>query len=134
MRLTLLSSHGVNSIRYVCAITKRKRWERYQKVIAIAGRSRAASGNANPVFKQWIIKAIGASKVFERQLVVTGAHLLEEQGHTIDFIIQDGFPIDEIVDCQLDLTSVESIAASMGRMGERLAHVFRKLTPDYVNR
>ena len=60
---------------------------------------------------KWIIKAIGNSKVFERQLVVTGAHLLEEQGHTIDYIIQDGFPIDEIVDCQLDLTSVESIAA-----------------------
>ena len=35
---------------------------------------------------QWIIKDIDRSIDFELQLVVTGGHLLYEQGHTIDQI------------------------------------------------
>lgn len=81
---------------------------------------------------KWLMKEVDDSSEFTLQLVVTGAHLLPEQGHTIDIIRQDGFSINEIVDCDLDTSSKESIAASMGRMGEGMAQVFEKLSPDYV--
>lgn len=81
---------------------------------------------------KWLMKEVDNSKKFQLQLVVTGGHLLEEQGHTIDQIKEDGFRIDAEVDVQLDLTTKESIAASMGRMAEGMAHMFAEIEPDYV--
>ncbi|MBO7563512.1 MAG: UDP-N-acetylglucosamine 2-epimerase (hydrolyzing), partial [Clostridiales bacterium] len=45
---------------------------------------------------KWLMKEVDASSEFTLQVIVTGAHLLPEQGHTIDIIRQDGFSIDEI--------------------------------------
>ncbi len=81
---------------------------------------------------KWLMKEIEDSQEFKLQLVVTGSHLLEEQGHTIDIIEADGFHIDEIVDTQLDTSSKECIAESMGRMAQLFSHVFSKKSPDYV--
>ena len=81
---------------------------------------------------KWLMREVEQSDVFELQLVVTGAHLLEEQGHTIDIIREDGFMITEVVDAQLDTASKEEIAASMGRMGELFSHAFARLMPDYI--
>lgn len=81
---------------------------------------------------KWLMKEVEESQEFELQVVVTGAHLLEEQGHTIDIIEADGFHIDETVDAQLDTTSKESIAESMGRMAQMFSHAFLKMSPDYV--
>jgi UDP-N-acetylglucosamine 2-epimerase (non-hydrolysing)/GDP/UDP-N,N'-diacetylbacillosamine 2-epimerase (hydrolysing) len=81
---------------------------------------------------KWLMKEIDASKCFHLQLAVTGAHLLAEQGHTIDLIREDGFSVDEVVDAQLDTTSPESIAASMGRIAEAFSHALARLSPDYV--
>ena len=81
---------------------------------------------------KWIMHDIAASDIFQLQVVVTGGHLLLEQGHTIDNIIADGFKIDAIVDANLDLSSSESIAASMGRMAEKFAPVFSNLKPDFI--
>ncbi|MBQ7680226.1 MAG: UDP-N-acetylglucosamine 2-epimerase (hydrolyzing) [Butyrivibrio sp.] len=66
------------------------------------------------------------------QLIVTGGHLLAEQGHTIDRILADGFQVDARIDAGLDTTSEESIAAAMGRLGEQLAAVFGRLEPDLL--
>lgn len=81
---------------------------------------------------KWLMKEVEKSQEFRLQVVVTGAHLLEEQGYTIDIIRSDGFVIDEIVDIQLDTTSMETIAAAMGRMAQMFSHVFAKILPDYV--
>ena len=81
---------------------------------------------------KWLMKEVEKSDAFELQLIVTGAHLLEEQGHTIDVIRDDGFKVSEVVDAQLDTTSKEEIAASMGRMGELFSHSFARLMPDYI--
>lgn len=81
---------------------------------------------------KWIMKEVEQSSYFELQLIVTGAHLLEEQGHTIDIIRSDGFRINETVDAQLDTSSKESIADSMGRMAQMFSHVFVRLSPDYI--
>lgn len=81
---------------------------------------------------KWLMKEVDNAEEFELQVVVTGAHLLEEQGHTIDIIKNDGFIVDETVDAQLDTSSTETIAESMGRMAQMFSHVFAKLSPDYV--
>lgn len=81
---------------------------------------------------KWIMKEAEKSDRFQLQVVVTGAHLMYEQGHTIDTIINDGFLVDETVDVQLDTTSTETIAESMGRMAQMFSHVFSRLSPDYV--
>ncbi len=81
---------------------------------------------------KWLMKDVDSSPQFKLQLVVTGAHLLKEQGHTIDIIKSDGFQIDEIVDAQLDTSSWEMIADSMGRMAQLFSHAFSRLAPDYL--
>lgn len=81
---------------------------------------------------KWLMREVEQSDAFELQLIVTGAHLLAEQGHTIDIIREDGFMVSEVVDAQLDTASKEEIAASMGRMGEAFSHAFARLMPDYI--
>ncbi len=81
---------------------------------------------------KWLMKEIDNSADFELQLLVTGAHLLEEQGHTIDNIRDDGFEINEIIDVRIDTTSTEEIAYSMGLMAQEFSHVLGRLKPDYL--
>lgn len=81
---------------------------------------------------KWIMKDVDASDAFDLQLIVTGAHLLHGQGHTIDQIISDGFLISDVVNTNLDDSSQESIAESMGKMAQAFSHSFAKLSPNYV--
>ena len=81
---------------------------------------------------KWTMKDIIASGLFQFQLIVTGAHLLTEQGHTIDTISDDGFSITSIVDVSLDNSSPKSIAESMGKMSESFSNAFSILSPDYI--
>ncbi len=81
---------------------------------------------------KWLMMEVEKTEEFELQIVVTGAHLMEDQGRTIDIIKNDGFIVDETVDVQLDTSSTETIAESMGRMAQMFSHVFAKLSPDYV--
>ena len=79
---------------------------------------------------RWVLHDIAESECFQLQLVVTGGHLLKEQGHTVDAISADGFKIEAVVDANLDISSSEKIAASMGRMAEKFAGTFASLKPD----
>ena len=81
---------------------------------------------------KWLMHDINADPSFQLQLIVTGGHILKEQGHTIDAIIADGFNIDATVDANLDTSSTEKIASSMGRMAEKFAPVFSELQPDLL--
>lgn len=81
---------------------------------------------------KWLMLGVKQSGCFQLQIIATGAHLLEEQGHTIDAVVQDGFQLDEVVDVMLDPSSTELIAAAMGRMAEQFSHAFARLRPDYV--
>ncbi len=81
---------------------------------------------------KWLMKDIQKDDFFQLQLVVTGGHLLKEQGHTIDAIEEDGFTIADIVDAKLNVTTTETIAASMGRMAEAFSITFSKLKPDLL--
>lgn len=81
---------------------------------------------------KWLMMEVQKSVHFELQLIVTGAHLLQEQGYTVDQIMEDGLQIDASVDIQLDTSSPETIAASMGRMAQMITPVLGNLEPDYV--
>lgn len=81
---------------------------------------------------KWLMKEIDNSDKFELQIIVTGGHLIKEQGYTITHIEADGFAINEKVDCCLDTSTQASIAESMGRMAVLFPSVFRKLKPDYL--
>ena len=81
---------------------------------------------------KWLMHDIDADSTFQLQLIVTGGHLLKEQGHTIDTIISDGFKIDATVDTNIDTSSTEKIASSMGRMAAMFAPVFAELKPDLL--
>lgn len=81
---------------------------------------------------KWLMKAVDHSNNFELQLVVTGAHLVRSQGYTVDIIKHDGFDIFTELDVQLDYSSQEGIAVSMGRMAEGMAHILTRLHPDYL--
>ncbi|MEG1634916.1 MAG: UDP-N-acetylglucosamine 2-epimerase [Rikenellaceae bacterium] len=73
-----------------------------------------------------------AQEDFNLQLVVTGAHLLEEQGFTYKDIEKDGLPISEFVDMQLKTDSNINIVMSMGRCLIGFAEVLEKLKPDLM--
>lgn len=81
---------------------------------------------------RWLIDDLSKASWAELQLVVTGGHLLQSQGHTIDQIKEDGYAITDIVDVELDPTTTASLSASMGRMAEGFAQCFDKLKPDYI--
>ena len=81
---------------------------------------------------RWLIDDLSKASWAELQLVVTGGHLLQSQGHTIDQIKEDGYAITDIVDVGLDPTTTACLSASMGRMAEGFAQCFDKLKPDYI--
>lgn len=81
---------------------------------------------------KWLMYDIKSSDRFILQLIVTGGHLSNKQGHTVDQIIEDGFNPNCQVDVQLNTMSTKTIAESMGRMAEKFARAFAMLKPDYV--
>lgn len=81
---------------------------------------------------RWLISDIKDSGKLRLQLIVTGGHLLKEQGHTVDQIKEDGLDISAIVDAKLDIASEVSIAESMGRMAQGFAAALSRLRPDTI--
>ena len=81
---------------------------------------------------RWIIDAISNDIDLELQLVVTGAHLSEEQGFTYKDIEADGYSIIAKVDMCLRTESQVNIAKSMGRCTIGVSNVLAQITPDLI--
>lgn len=81
---------------------------------------------------RWTIDGVQKNPNLELQLVVTGAHLLEEQGYTYNNIEKDGYPIAAKVDMHLDASNKEGIAKSMGYCTIAMAETLSKLQPDLL--
>ncbi|MAG12901.1 UDP-N-acetylglucosamine 2-epimerase (hydrolyzing) [bacterium] len=67
-------------------------------------------------------------------LIVTGIHLLEKHGKTIDFIEKDGIKISSVVpmfDEDAPDTGAEMVRAT-GRLIEKITHELERLKPDIV--
>ena len=83
---------------------------------------------------KWIMKAIEKSNEFELKLIVSGAHLMESQGYTVDEILNDGFKPDAMIsiDSNQALSNEEDIAEYMGKLGSECAKVLGKIQPDFL--
>ena len=83
---------------------------------------------------KWIMKAIEDSKELELKLIVSGAHLMESQGHTIDEILEDGFKPDAVIagDAVQNISTEAEIAEYMGKLGEEVSKTLARINPDYL--
>ncbi len=66
------------------------------------------------------------------QLIVTGSHLSEKYGYTINDIVDDGFKIDFKVPILMDDCSKGSIAREIGLGIIQFSQCFEKLNPDFL--
>ncbi|WP_418233663.1 UDP-N-acetylglucosamine 2-epimerase [Butyricimonas virosa] len=81
---------------------------------------------------RWTIDGVCKNNNLELQLVVTGTHLMEEQGYTYRNIEDDGYPIAAKVNMHIDSTTKEAIVRSMGYCSIGMAKTFTKLQPDII--
>ena len=82
---------------------------------------------------RWIIDGVYRDPELELQLVVTGAHLCEEQGNTVRFIEEDGYPIAARVDMHLTANDTKAdIIRSMGYASQGMSAVLDELKPDIM--
>ena len=75
---------------------------------------------------------IEASDLLELQLIVTGTHLSDRHGRTVDEIEADGHVISARVDMELKGDGPAELTKAMGRALIGLADVFERLAPDIV--
>lgn len=97
------------------------------KKICITTATRAEYGLLRP-----LIKAIYEHPDFQLQLLVTGAHLSPEFGLTKEFIIKDGYVIDEEVEMLLSSDTAVGVSKSMGLGLIGYAEAFKRLKADVV--
>ena len=81
---------------------------------------------------RWVIDGVYHNKELQQQLVVTGSHLSEEYGNTVQFIEQDGYPIAARVDMHLSTQNKKDIVHAMGYCSIGMADAFTTLEPDMV--
>lgn len=97
------------------------------RLLAVTG-TRAEYGLLRPV-----LRALDADPAFEVGLVVTGMHLAETFGRTIDAIEADGLPIEARVEMlEADDDTGLGVARAVGRATAAIAEVFERATPDLV--
>lgn len=95
--------------------------------IAIITATRAEYGLLSP-----LIRAVDHDTDLSLDLIVTGMHLSEKFGHTIDEIIADGFDISYRIPILEDDNSPHGISVTMANAITRFADCFRDAGPDMV--
>lgn len=78
------------------------------------------------------LNRIKKSENLELQLVVTGAHLQEKYGYTVNEIENDGFEIAEKIPLKQEVDEEQRVAIEMGDLITKLSPVFARLKPDIV--
>lgn len=68
----------------------------------------------------------------ELQLLVSGSHLSDRHGHTVDAILADGFTIQATVPLQLNDDTRLGVATAMGEALTGCAHALDKIRPDIL--
>ena len=80
-----------------------------------------------------VLREIDNRDNFELQLIVTGSHLLEEYGMSINEIISDGFKIDKKVPMFLgDYNTPHGMVKAVARCTDGIAGALNELRPDLV--
>lgn len=78
------------------------------------------------------MQEIKDDSALELQVVVTGAHLIANQGYTVDQIISDGIPVTEKVFVEIDNSSTAGICYSMSQYAKAFTSTFVQLKPDVL--
>lgn len=78
------------------------------------------------------LNRIKESKSLELKLIVTGTHLSEEFGYTINEIIEDGFIVNEKLPILLENNTKGKTTKEMAILIFKLSEAFEKLKPDLV--
>lgn len=81
---------------------------------------------------KWVIDGVSHDPELELQLVVTGAHLSEEHGKTVQFIEEDCYSIAARVDMHLASEKMQDIVRSMGQCSLGMADTLADLKPDVI--
>jgi GDP/UDP-N,N'-diacetylbacillosamine 2-epimerase (hydrolysing) len=81
---------------------------------------------------KWLMKAIQADKDLELQVIATGMHLSSRYGSTLNEIQQDGFTIDEKVECLDAGDSTLNMTNAMAKTMTGCAEAYARLKPDVV--
>jgi len=79
-----------------------------------------------------LLQAMSDDSFFGLRLFVTGMHLSQEFGHTVDTIVTDGFRVDERVEMLLSSDTPEGIAKSMGLGTIGFAQAYARCRPDLL--
>lgn len=79
-----------------------------------------------------LLKGLQVNDKVELQLFVGGTHLLQEFGHTIDHIINDGFNVTERLDYLVDSDSAQAVNQSMAQAQILAGICFEKHQPDLL--
>ncbi len=93
------------------------------KKIAIITSTRADYGILRP-----LISALHSSTQFDLKIIVTGMHLSEDFGNTVDEISEDGFSIAERIN--IGINRDHNITSSMGQAVSKFGDYFLKNRPD----
>ncbi len=97
-----------------------------RKILAVTG----ARSEYDILFP--VLQKLHSSNDFELEVLVTGAHLSERYGKTVDIIEKDGFTIAARVDNLLDSDDKKSRVISLGNQIPAFAEVFDKVKPDII--
>ena len=95
------------------------------KSVCVLTSTRADYGILTP-----LITCFHQATNWELRLVVTGTHVVEKFGMTINEIQQDGFPIDAKFNILGDDDSPEGISCNMARMLQKFSSYLTKRRPD----
>jgi GDP/UDP-N,N'-diacetylbacillosamine 2-epimerase (hydrolysing) len=81
---------------------------------------------------KWLIKEIQNDPELELQVIVTGAHLEERFGDTVQELEQDQIPIDHRIPIHCTDDTLECIANSMGECSIGISNALSALKPDIL--
>lgn len=98
-----------------------------KRKIAVFTGNRAEYGLQYP-----ILKAINEHSELDYKLLVSGAHLDDNFGHTLDEIKKDGFHIDAEVKIDMDAGSVCTTAKAIGSGVTSISNVLTEMKPDII--
>lgn len=97
------------------------------KKICVVTATRAEYGVLRP-----LIEEIRKEAYFELCLVVTGTHLSERFGYTVEEIEQDGVPIAERIPILEENCDCVGICRTMGTAGALFGEMYKRQQPDIV--
>ena len=98
-----------------------------KRKIAVFTGNRAEYGLQYP-----ILKAINQHPDLEYKLIVSGAHLDQNFGRTLEEIENDGFQIDAEVKIDMDIDSLHSTAQAIGSGVLAISSVLAEMQPDIM--